>query len=135
MTPIKAPTPRGPIDGGMDAKPIAAVLGPTLVVVTISELANYQIWASVSPTVVYLNGMLLFVAGMVVVRNHNVWRLGWPLLVTLSGWALLAGGLFRLFLPQAPQAPPGLATEVWVLTLTLLGVVLTGFGYLSRDQG
>jgi len=69
----------------MDAKPIAAILGPTLVAVTVSELLNFRIWSSVAAPVVYLNGALLFVGGLVFVRSHNVWRLGWPLLITLSG--------------------------------------------------
>ena len=69
----------------MDAKPIAAILGPTLVAVTVSELLNFRIWSSVAAPVVYLNGALLFVGGLVIVRSHNVWRLGWPLLITLSG--------------------------------------------------
>ncbi|HXQ13916.1 MAG TPA: hypothetical protein VN814_04760 [Caulobacteraceae bacterium] len=118
----------------MDAKRIAAILGPTLVAVTVSELLNFQIWSSVGAPVVYLNGALLFVAGLVIVRNHNVWRLGWPLLVTLSGWALLAAGLFRLFLPEAHQASWNPTTVAAVLALTLLGLVLTGFGYLGGDR-
>jgi hypothetical protein len=118
----------------MDPKKIAAILGPTLVAVSVSELLNFRIWMSISAPVVYLNGALLFVAGMVIVRNHNVWRLGWPLLVTLSGWALVAAGLFRLFLPEAHQASWNATTAAAVLALTLLGLVLTGFGYLGGDR-
>jgi len=48
---------------------IAAVLGPTLVAVTISEAVNLEIWNEVDPTLVYLNGLLFFVGGLVIVTR------------------------------------------------------------------
>ena len=43
---------------------IAAVLGPTLIVATTSEVINLHIWAQVDPALVYLNGLFLLVAGL-----------------------------------------------------------------------
>ena len=118
----------------MSARQIAAILGPTLTVVTLSEILNWRIWAQVTAPVVHLNGALLFVAGLVIVRAHNVWRLRWPIFVSLSGWILILGGLFRLFLPEAKQAPGGAPTTAVLLSLALCGLVLTYFGYLGRND-
>jgi uncharacterized membrane protein HdeD (DUF308 family) len=49
------------------------------------------------PPVVYLSGVLMFVAGLAIVRAHNVWARDWTALVTLSGWFLLLLGLIRMF--------------------------------------
>src|ERR1039458_1260312 len=54
--------------------------------------------------VTYLVGILLFVAGLAIVRAHNRWIRGWPVLVTLVGWAAIFGGLFRMLAPEAQRA-------------------------------
>ncbi len=74
--------------------------------ITTSEALNLDIWAGVSPTLVYLNGVLLFVAGLAIVRTHNVWVRRWPVLVTLLGWVALAIGLLRMFAPWARSWGP-----------------------------
>ena len=53
---------------------------------------------------IYLNGTLLFVAGLSIVRAHNQWKADWPVLVTLMGWFAIVGGLFRMFDPPPPYA-------------------------------
>jgi hypothetical protein len=44
------------------------------------------------PPVVYLSGVLMFVAGLAIVRTHNHWARDWTVLVTLTGWFALALG-------------------------------------------
>jgi len=56
-----------------DPRHMAGLAGPTLMAVTASEALNLDIWSGVSPALVYLNGVLLFVAGLAIVRTHNVW--------------------------------------------------------------
>ncbi|MDO8801894.1 hypothetical protein [Phenylobacterium sp.] len=108
-----------------DSRHIAGLAGPTLMVMTTSEALNLDIWAGVSPTLVYLNGLMLFVAGLAIVRTHNVWSLRWPLLVTLLGWAALAVGTLRMFAPRAPQLAASASTYAVILLLFLLGAFLT----------
>lgn len=108
-----------------DSRHIAGLAGPTLVVMTTSEALNLDIWAGVSPTLVYLNGLMLFVAGLAIVRTHNVWTRSWPVLVTLLGWAALAVGTLRMFAPRAPQLAASSSTYAVIFLLFLLGVVLT----------
>ena len=61
---------------------IAGLLGPTLIVIALSEGLNFPVLlANTSPSVIYLNGTLLFVAGISIVRAHNLWTRGWPVAV------------------------------------------------------
>jgi hypothetical protein len=77
-----------------NSKQIAGLIGPTLIVLTISEAMNLHIWANNIAPVTYLNGLLLFVAGLSIVRVHNHWTIRWPVaglsfLVVCSGCSFL----------------------------------------------
>ena len=115
-----------------DSRHIAGPAGPTLIAITTSEALNLDIWTGVSPTLVYLNGVLLFVAGLTIVRTHNVWIRRWPVLLTLLGWAALAVGLARMFAPRAPQLAPSYSTYAVIGLLFLLGAVLTLQAFRGR---
>lgn len=80
-------------------KHIAGLVGPTIVAMTASEfpLVQPHLYDAQIPPVVYLSGVLMFVAGLAIVRSHNHWTTDWTVLVTLSGWLALALGLFRMF--------------------------------------
>ncbi|MDP2011172.1 MAG: hypothetical protein Q8K11_13445 [Phenylobacterium sp.] len=69
--------PRSKGDDMADPRHIAGLAGPTLMAVTTSEALNLDIWSPADPTLVYLNGVLLFVAGLAITCIHNVWRLRW----------------------------------------------------------
>lgn len=114
-------------------KRIAAVLGPTLVAVTISETINLDIWADVHPAVVYLNGLLFLIVGLTIVTNHSRWWLGAALLVTLSGWLLVLAGALRMFFPTAPQLEAGPLTYALIALLGLLGLSLTVLAFAKRS--
>lgn len=113
---------------------IAAVLGPVLMAVTVSETLNLNIWHDVHPTVVYLNGLLFLVGGLVIVTAHNRWRFDFGLLVTLSGWLLVAAGAFRMFFPAAQQLGPGPGTYILIASLFALGAALTLYAFLARTK-
>jgi hypothetical protein len=44
----------------------------------------------------FLACILMFVAGLAVMRVHNRWTGGWPLLGTIFGWFAVLGGLARI---------------------------------------
>ena len=116
-----------------NSKNIAQLIGPTLVVVTLSEALNIEIWASNIAPVTYLNGCLLFVAGLSIVRVHNRWTLAWPVVVTLVGWGAILVGLIRMFFPQAHQGGNNGATYAAIMLLWVIGVFLTVKGYAGKD--
>jgi hypothetical protein len=78
---------------------VGGLVGPTLIAVLASEspLVQPRLYEAQIPPVVYLSGVLLFVAGLAVVRSHNVWALNWTVLITVCGWCFLALGLVRMF--------------------------------------
>ena len=111
---------------------IAGLVGPTVIAIALSEWINLRIlWANVTPSVIYLNGSLLFVAGLAIVRAHNRWTGGWPVLVTLTGWFVLVVGLIRMFAPVYSQKGAENNTAVYGLLIVLfaIGVFLTFKGY------
>ena len=81
-----------------NSKQLAGLVGPTLTVLGVSEALNLHIWAANIAPVTYLDGVLLFAAGLAIVRAHNVWTRRWPVLITLAGWC----GLLRPKLRPAP---------------------------------
>ena len=118
----------------VESRAIASVLGPTLLAVNVSETMNLGIWATNTPTVTYLNGLLFFVAGLVVVRLHNRWSRNWTVAVTLSGWALIVAGLWRMLFPTAPQGGENLPTYGLIAALFAIGAFLTYQAYRPHGQ-
>jgi len=111
---------------------IAGLVGPTVIAIALSEWINLRIlWANTSPSVIYLNGSLLFVAGLSIVRVHNRWTGGWPVLVTLIGWFVMLGGLVRMFAPVFAQREVQNFNAVYGLLIVLLsaGAFLTFKAY------
>jgi len=82
---------------------LAGFVGPTLIALTVSETINLDIWKTNSAPVTYLNGLVLFVGGLAIIRAHNRWVRAWPIVITLVGGSVMALGLFRMFAPKAPQ--------------------------------
>jgi hypothetical protein len=112
-----------------NSKQLAKLIGPTISVMTISEIINFHIWATNIPPVTFLNGMLLFIAGISILRDHNLWVRGWPVVVTLVGWFGIFGGLFRILFPEAKQAPENTTSYVVIFFLLAVGIFLTFKAY------
>ena len=121
-----------------DSKNVAAILGPAIVAMVVSEfpLVQPHLYDTQIPPVVYLSGTLMFIGGLVVVRVHNRWARDWTVLVTLSGWFFLLLGLFRMFAAGAyqRQSASTSATTFMVLEgiLAILGLIMTFQAY-RRD--
>lgn len=114
------------------SRQIAGLVGPSLAVVTVLETVNWRIWAGNAPPVVFLNGWILFVAGLAIVRAHNVWTPRWPVLVTLIGWGALAAGLARMAFPEARPPPASALTFAVIAILALIGAFLSYQAYFAR---
>jgi hypothetical protein len=115
------------------SKSIAGIVGPTLIVMVLSELKiwNPTLYDTQIAPLVYLSGVLLFIAGISIVRNHNIWVLGWQTTLTIIGWFAIFLGLIRLFFPHSYKAQfqnnnVALIVEVFLI---LLGVYLTYKAY------
>jgi hypothetical protein len=121
-----------------NSKRIAGLVGPTMIAMLVSEfpLVQPHLYDAQIPPVVYLSGVLLFVAGLATVRAHNHWAPDWTVLVTLSGWFSLALGLFRMFAAGLYQREAantsGMVFVVLEGVLLVVGFVLTFKAYTSR---
>ncbi|MGD1839371.1 MAG: hypothetical protein ACFB0B_00510 [Thermonemataceae bacterium] len=110
---------------------LAGLIGPVLIALSVSETIHLRIWEKVSPAIVYLNGLLLFIGGLATVRVHNQWVLNWTVLITLIGWVAMAAGLYRMFAPEAPQANLNTTAYVFTATLFTIGIVLSYKSYIQ----
>jgi hypothetical protein len=124
------------------SKSIAAIVGPTLVVMVLSELKTWN------PTLydlqifplVYLSGVLLFIAGLAIVHKHNLWIWGWQTTITVIGWLGILLGLLRMFFPQTYKAQfkndnAALVVEIFLI---LIGMFLSFKAYTptkNRSEG
>lgn len=108
---------------------IARILGPMLVALGLTEGVNIEVFAGNPPPLVYLNGTLLFVAGVAILQAYRRWTLSLSVLVTVMGWAFLAAGLYRMALPAAAQLAAGPATWATLAVLVTLGGLLSFRGY------
>src|SRR5579863_5763022 len=102
-----------------------------MIVMTLSEMVNIHIWVSNTAAGVYLNGALLFLAGLAIVRVHNHWSRSWPVVVTIAGWFFIILGLFRMFAPElqlkGSKMTPFVVVEV--LIVLSVGIFLTVKAY------
>ncbi|WP_299532967.1 hypothetical protein [Ulvibacterium sp.] len=110
---------------------LAAIIGPIVMAIAISEYLNFKIWRNVHPTVVYLNGLVLLIGGLIVIRMHNYWTLDWTLAITIFGWLFILLGLARMFFPTQKQLEKSLFSNLVLLLLFLAGTFLSFKAYLS----
>ena len=115
-----------------DSRNLAGLAGPAMIALGVTEALNMDMYDAQIAPLVYLNGLILFVAGLALVRAHNRWVRSWPLLITLLGWTLLFVGLYRMIAPDAPQASATPATYAVLTVMTLIGAVLTYKAYGPR---
>jgi hypothetical protein len=94
----------------INSRQLAQIIGPTLSVMTLSEMMNLPIWENNIPSITFLNGVLLFVGGISIIRVHNFWVRSWIILITLIGWFILILGLLRMFFPTVKQGGENFST-------------------------
>ena len=120
------------------SKSIAKIVGPTLTVMVLSEMRfwNPTLYDTQIVPVIYLNGILLFVAGLTIVKNHNIWTFGWQSILTIVGYAGIILGLFRMFFPQVQQSNFENNNSILIVEviLILVGLFLTFKAYYPTKE-
>ncbi len=117
-----------------NSKRLAGLIGPALIAITTSELVNLDFLEKQYRYYSYMNGTVVFLAGLLIVRSHNRWTRGWPVAVTLTGWVATAWGLFRMFAPEAKQGGASIPTYVGMAVPFAVGVFLSYKAYWPRDR-
>lgn len=122
------------------SKSIARIVGPSLIVMVTSELKvwNPTLYDEQIIPLIYLSGVLMFIAGISIIHKHNYWVRGWQTLITIIGWFGLLLGTLRMFFPQMYNSNfendnSALVVEI---ILILIGVFLTYKAYftLKKDE-
>lgn len=120
---------------------IARLIGPVLVAVAASLMLNRQFFASLAGdlsanrALILIAGLLALIAGLAIVDAHNIWTSDWRVIVTLFGWLAIAGGLFRIVLPDlvVRMAASFASRTSWALPAgaiaMLLGLFLSAKGH------
>ena len=120
------------------SKSIAKIVGPTLTVMVLSEMRfwNPTLYDTQVMPVIYLNGILLFVAGLTIVKNHTIWTFGWQSILTIVGYAGIILGLFRMFFPQVQQSNFENNNSILIVEviLILVGLFLTFKAYYPTKE-
>lgn len=117
------------------SRQIAGILGPALSAALIAEfpLVQPHLYDEQIPPVVYLSGVLFFVAGLAIVRSHNLWVRAWPVLISVTGWLFLILGLIRMFAAgQYRQTSAGVSSTTFMVLegiLLVVSLVITYYGY------
>jgi len=111
------------------SKSLAAIIGPSLMVMVLSELKfwNPTLYDTQIVPLVYLSGVLMFIAGLTIINKHNLWIWGWQTTITVIGWLGILLGLLRMFFPQMYKAQfknDNFALIVEI-SLILIGIFLT----------
>jgi len=118
-----------------NSRQLGGLVGPAIGAVLLSEFPLIQphLYDAQIPPVIYLSGVLMFVAGLAVVRAHNVWEKNWTVLITLSGWFLLLLGLIRMFAAsqyqQAIQRTSSMSFIVLEVCLLVVALTITFKAY------
>jgi uncharacterized membrane protein YhaH (DUF805 family) len=121
------------------SKTIAGLIGPTLVAIAagmlldIGSSPNLAEQVSREPALIFVSGILLFVAGLAVVRVHNRWIKGWPALVTILGWLAMLGGLARMLFPTRLAAIAGGISQITGVIIAGAIVLLALGAFLSFE--
>ena len=117
------------------SKQLAGLIGPILIVLSISEMVTSQIWLNVSATQTYLSGALWFVASLSIILKHNIWAFSWPVFVTIIGWFAFFGGLGRMFFPNAALkgSQDGVVVLAFQIILLTIGIILTFVAYFRKS--
>jgi hypothetical protein len=117
------------------SRTIAGLIGPTLVALAAATVLNLGYFPALvegvsrDPALVLVSGILMFVAGLAIVRIHNRWASGWPVVVTVIGWLALLGGLARMLFPvQLSKVALALAQRTGIVAaLAIVLLVVGGF--------
>lgn len=114
---------------------IADILGILLVVIPFSLFINHQQMKNMFSALeneffMYMNGLALFVTGIVIALLHNIWVWNWVIIVTIAGWLFIIKGLFLMFFTKDAVELIGKLKATKYIPYLLLVVLFLGLKFL-----
>lgn len=123
---------------------LAKFIGPFIILIAVGVLFNIKIFRQImedflkSPGLIYITGLITFVAGLAIVLFHNIWTTDWRVLITAFGWISVVKGALLTILPGSPvkltkiyMKNINLVAIPWAIML-LIGIFLTLKGYIIK---
>jgi uncharacterized membrane protein len=122
---------------------LARFIGPYIILIGIGLLLNRKTFRKImedfpkNHSLVFVTGLMTFVAGLSIVLFHNIWVLDWRLVITLFGWVALIKGAWLVLLPETLNKTTALYVANFKLVLIpwfimlLVGFFLTLKGYVG----
>ena len=120
---------------------IAKFIGHYIMVIGIGLLFNSKAFQKImedffkNAALVYVTGLITFVAGLAIVLSHNLWVLDWRLIITLLGWNVLIKGALLTISPDTSAKMAAffaknnkLVIIPWIIML-VIGIFLTAKVY------
>lgn len=83
----------------------ARYIGPFIVLIGLSIILNFKLYGQIAEgfikntALIYITGLITFVAGLAIVLNHNVWVGNWPVIITVLGWISFIKGIWLVAFP------------------------------------
>ncbi|MDD5195700.1 MAG: hypothetical protein PHQ96_08535 [Candidatus Omnitrophica bacterium] len=121
---------------------LARFIGPYIILIGIGLLFNRKVFRQILenflqiPALVFVAGLITFIAGLSIVLYHNIWVADWRVIITAFGWIGLIKGAWLIVFPGTLVKTAKLYTENLKLVLIpwsimiLLGIFLTVKGYI-----
>ncbi len=125
----------------------ARVLGPYLVIVTITAVARASQMRTLAsefganPAWAWVTGAFILLAGLVVVALHQYWGSAAAIIVSVLGWMTALKGLFLLAIPRSYVSAVNSAVDpsIWwragFVVIALVGLYLTYVGWAPAPSG
>src|SRR3989338_6559615 len=122
---------------------LARLIGPYIIVIGASLMLNQKIFRQImedfqkNPSLVFITGLLTFVAGLATVLFHNIWVADWRVIITIFGWLMLIKGILLVVLPGALIKTTKIYSKNFKLVMIpwgimiLIGIFLTVKGYIN----
>ena len=120
---------------------LAKFIGPYIMVIGIGLLFNLKAFQRImedffkNAALVYVTGLITFVAGLAIVLFHNMWVFDWHLIITLLGWNILIKGTWLIISPETSAKMAALFAKnnklviIPLLIMLAIGIFLTAKGY------
>lgn len=122
---------------------LARLMGPYIILIGVSLMLNRKIFRQImedfpkNPSLIFVTGLLTFVAGLTTVLFHNIWALDWRMIITVFGWLILIKGIMLVAFPSTLLKTTKIYSGNIKLVLIpwgvmiLIGIFLTIKGYIN----
>jgi hypothetical protein len=119
---------------------IARLVGPLFIVLGLGCLINQTLYADMIgqavmvPVVIYLSGLMAFLAGVGMLNGYHAWTADWRIIITILGWLLVIAGILRIMLPTL-TAVAAITLYSGANAMAIVGIIVLVIGGFLSFKG